>query len=374
MNERILIVEDDAIVAMDLQMRLEKLGYAVAGHVSNGRDAVAQAFELNPDLILMDIKIRKEMDGIQAAAQIRARQDMAVVYVTAFSDDITLKRACETEPFGYLIKPFDDRELYSTVEIALYKHRMEKKLRENEEWHRKELEKRVATRTAALAAANQELEEFSYSVAHDLKTPLRGVMGFSQILMEEYGHLLDAQGQDYLLRIQNASSTMFDLLEDLLNLARIARMQLNCAAVDLAAVARGLAAQLRDAYPERRVEWVIPRHLPVQGDPSLLKIMIDHLLDNAWKFSSKTQQTRIELGSFVRNEETIYFLQDNGVGFDMQYAGKLFGTFQNLHISHELEGNGIGLAIVQRIVQRHGGRVWAESEPDKGAIFYFTLP
>ncbi len=225
----------------------------------------------------------------------------------------------------------------------------------------------------ALAAANRELEAFSYSVSHDLRAPLRTVDGFSHIVLEDYGDRLDDQGRDYLNRIRAGCQRMGQLIDDLLKLARVIRHELRTADADLAAVARGVVDQLRQADPARAVEVSIPERLPARCDPGLIRAALDNLIGNAWKFTGKQPDARIEFGVESRPEGAVYFVRDNGAGFDMAYAGKLFGAFQRLHTQGEFAGTGIGLATVQRIVQRHGGRVWAESTVGQGATFRLTL-
>jgi PAS domain S-box-containing protein len=497
MVDRIMLVEDEMIVAMDTRQRLQRMGYDVVAHAISGEEAIRLAKETKPNLVLMDIKIQGKMDGIETAAMIRENRDIPVIYVTAYSDESTLKRARLTEPFGYLIKPFEDRELRSIIEIAIYKHQIEYKLRESEERYRKvietspdgiatadldgnlisvnqrfvklwgyespdemiglnyinlvdpedhsealinllsalqeknttpfehhfrrkdgstfigeinatglhdaknqlissiaivrditdrkkteeailnlntELEQRVAARTASLEASNKELEAFSYSVAHDLRTPLRTMISFSQIFLEEYSPVVDEKGQDYLKRILNSSRTMAKLIDDLLNLSSITRAEIKRADVDLAVIARSISRKLHDAQPDRKAEFIFPEKLMANSDPGLIQLILENLLGNAWKFSINTDIPRIELGSMIQNGEVVFFVKDNGVGFDMAFSSKLFGAFQRLHSLSEFDGNGIGLSIVQRIILRHGGRAWAESEVGKGATFFFTLP
>jgi PAS domain S-box-containing protein len=239
-----------------------------------------------------------------------------------------------------------------------------------------ELEQKVKERTAQLEAANKELEAFSYSVSHDLRAPLRGIDGFSQALLEDYADRLEPQGQDYLLRIRAATQRMAGLIDDLLNLSRITRGELRREMVDLSALARSIADQLRKIAPERQVKFNLADNLKTEGDPHLLRIALENLLGNAWKFTGKITDAEIEFGLVAvgsGEDHPTYFVRDNGAGFDMAYADKLFGAFQRLHDVREFEGTGIGLATVQRIIRRHGGRVWAEAEPGRGATFYFTL-
>jgi PAS domain S-box-containing protein len=235
------------------------------------------------------------------------------------------------------------------------------------------LERRVAERTAELAAANQDLEAFTYSVAHDLRAPLRGMDGFSLALLEDYGPKLDEQGQNYAQRIRAATLRMGQLIDDLLNLSRISRSGVRKERVDLSALAMAVACDLRKSAPEREGEFVIPPNLEVEGDPRLLRVVLDNLLGNAWKFSAGRRPARIELGVAEQDGRKAYFIRDNGVGFNMAEAGKLFSPFQRLHSATEFPGTGIGLATVERIVRKHGGEVWAESAVGMGATFYFTL-
>jgi PAS domain S-box-containing protein len=239
--------------------------------------------------------------------------------------------------------------------------------------HREHLEELVEARTAALEAANQELEAFSYSVSHDLRAPLRAINGFSQALVEEYADKLDATAMDYLNRVRQGALRMGELIDDLLKLSRVTRQDLRGESVNLGAVAAEIAAELRAREPGRDVDWLLAAPVLVTGDPHLLRIAMSNLLDNAWKYTSRMVHARIEFG--VRHDvgNAVYFVRDNGAGFDMQYADRLFGAFQRLHKVEDFPGNGIGLATVKRIVTRHGGRIWAESQPGQGATFYFTL-
>jgi signal transduction histidine kinase len=236
-----------------------------------------------------------------------------------------------------------------------------------------ELERRVSERTAQLAIANQELESFAYSVSHDLRAPLRSIDGFSQALLEDYADRLNDEGRDYLNRVRAASQRMGDLIDDVLRLSRASRGELHPSTVDLSDLATRIIETYRNQHPERTVQVNIEPGILVVGDPNLVRLALDNLLSNAWKYTSKTADARIDFGVRVQVGDRAYYVRDNGVGYDPAYAHKLFRPFQRLHRPDEFEGHGIGLATVRRVVTRHGGRTWAEGDVGKGATFYFTL-
>jgi light-regulated signal transduction histidine kinase (bacteriophytochrome) len=229
-------------------------------------------------------------------------------------------------------------------------------------------------RAAELEEANKELEAFSYTVSHDLRTPLSSIDGFTQALLEGYAATLDARGQDYLQRICGATQRMVDLIDALLGLSYVTGAELVRKAVDLSALARAIAPDLPRCEPTRQAEFVIADGLVAHGDARWLRVVLENLFSNAWKFTAKQPRARIEFGSLPQHDGSrVFFVRDNGVGFDMAYADKLFSAFQRLHGRTEYPGTGVGLATVQRIIQRHGGRIWAEGAVGQGATFYFTL-
>ncbi|MEX2536792.1 MAG: ATP-binding protein [Trueperaceae bacterium] len=236
------------------------------------------------------------------------------------------------------------------------------------------LERRVDERTAQLEASNRELEAFAYSVSHDLRAPLRGIHGFSQSLLEDYGDQLDETARGYLQRIRAGGARMSGLIDDLLDLSRLSGSRMERRDLDLTALVKQVVTGLRANEPGREVELAVAEGVSVSGDRNLLLIAIENLLGNAWKFSLERKPAFIEFGVSESRGETAYFVKDNGAGFDMQYSDNLFVAFQRLHRVGQFEGTGIGLTIVQRIVHRHGGRIWAEGEVGEGATFYFTLP
>ena len=235
------------------------------------------------------------------------------------------------------------------------------------------LERQVAERVAQLEAAQRELETFSYSVSHDLQAPLRHIDGFSRALLDDYGSRLDHQGQEYLARICQAAANMSQLIEALQQLGRVARSELRAQPVNLSVTAQVIELELKHGAPQRQVEFAIQEGVQADADPRLARQLLEILIGNAWKFSSGKERAVIEFGACEAQGTRAYFVRDNGAGFDMAYADKLFTIFHRLHRSDEFAGSGVGLAIAQRIVSRHGGRIWAESAPGQGATFYFTL-
>ena len=260
-------------------------------------------------------------------------------------------------------------EVASHLAVALYNARLFDQVQR----HADELEQRVTERTTQLEAANRELEAFSYSISHDLRAPLRGIDGFSQALLEDYYDKLDEQARDYLRRVRAASQRMAQLIDDILGLSRVTRGDIKRETVDLSALAARIMEELRARDPAHGVDFTAEPGMEASGDPVLLRVALTNLLDNAFKFTAGKEDARIEFGRQERDGRWVFFVRDNGVGFDMKYAGKLFGVFQRLHAVTEFPGTGIGLATVQRVIHRHGGEVWGEGEVGEGAVFYFTL-
>lgn len=487
----ILIVEDEAIVAFNLQQRLTQMGYHVPDVAVSGNETLQLVSKTRPDLILMDIHIEGGMDGIDVAARIHETSPVPVIYLTAYSEDATLDRARKTRPYGYLIKPFSERELHATIQMALERHLAEEALAESQRllqqaldaahmgtvefdctrgqvrlspgsaslmgqpnncaltfaeflssmneadrpamaaqmdastaplhkfseefrvgkdahgdrWikidasplpgqrlsgivqnitQRKtaeiqmgqlndSLELQVGERTSELQQSLSELETFTYSAAHDLRAPIRAIAGLSTVMIEDYADGLGAPGVK-LLKTMGASATrMGALIDALLEMSRLSRSAMSVTEVDISQMASELGELLMASEPDRRAVITVAPDLTALADPTLVRCVLDNLMRNAWKFSARKETTHIEVGGFMHEEGPAFFVRDEGCGFDMKFAERLFAPFNRLHNHNEFSGSGIGLSIVKRIVARHGGRAWAESVPGEGSTFFFTL-
>ncbi len=302
-------------------------------------------------------------DSAAERARLEATQ-RAVLNILEDSDDEKARLSDTQRAALNILDDFDvEKKKVERINIEL----------RNEISERTRAENALRHANAATEVANRELEAFSYSVAHDLRAPLRSIDGFSQALLEDCAVRLDAEGLRYLQNVRESAQQMGNLIDDLLNLSRVTRSELRRERLDLSALAHAVLGRLRDSQPGRQADIAIQEGLIANADPRLLDIVLTNLLGNAWKFSRKRASARIEFGSMTGGEAPVYLVRDNGAGFDEAYAGKLFGVFQRLHTAHEFEGTGIGLATTQRIVRRHGGRIWAEGKVGAGATFYFTL-
>jgi two-component system sensor histidine kinase/response regulator len=363
----VLIVDDVEANLVALEALLETVPCEVV-RASSGNEALRQLLRRPFAVMLLDVQM-PDMDGFEVARYARensSTSEVPIIFITAMHETPeNVLRGYSTGAFDFLFKPINPEVLRSKVEVFLDLHQSRKRLKDEIEAHR-----------ATLA----ELEAFNYSVSHDLRAPLRPLDGFSQALLDDYSDRLDEKGVDYLKRIRAAAQRMGMLIEDLLELSRVSRAELHRQSVDLSSIVSSIVTELRESDPARPVEVVIAPAVEVQGDPRLLRIALENLVRNAWKFSGKRPQPRLEFGSVDGNApggtpgEPTYFIRDNGVGFDPTFAGKMFQPFQRLHKATDFEGTGIGLAIVSRIVRRHDGKIWADSGPDRGATFFFTLP
>ncbi|CAN2039434.1 histidine kinase [Candidatus Magnetomoraceae bacterium gMMP-15] len=412
----ILTIDDEPFVRESIAAYMDDSGFTVI-QAENGRMGLEMFRKEKPDVVLVDLRM-PEIDGLDVLDVITKESPETPILVVSGTG--VLQDAIEALRLGawdYVTKPIQDMAVLEhavnkvlersnlLVENRKYREHLEDEIKkrtalleertntleitneclEKEMIERKkaqkkilklnkELEERVIERTAQLEVANKELESFAYSVSHDLRAPLRSINGFSEVLMEDYSDSLDSNGQDYLQRVCDASRRMEQLIDDILKLSRLTRGEMESVQVELTYIARVIAEELQKNQPKRSVEFIIAPDLTSKGDGRLLRIALENLLGNAWKFTGKIDNATIEFGSTLsEDKEKIFFIRDNGAGFNMKYAEKLFGAFQRLHKADEFQGTGVGLATVQRIIHRHGGRIWAEGAIGKGATFYFTL-
>jgi two-component system sensor histidine kinase/response regulator len=362
---RLLIVDDEDALMTALCKTLELEGYSTTGFTS-----ARKALEYLPghefDLLLTDLMM-PEMDGIallRSAQQID--RDLAGVVMTGHGTIDTAVKSLQSGAMDYVLKPFRLDNLLPILTRALTLRRLQIENRQ--------LQQRIEQRTRDLEASNADLESFSYSVSHDLRAPLRAIEGFCDIFMKQYGRQVPPDGLDMLVNVSAGTARMHRLIDDLLHLARFSRQPLETHTVKMTDLARRVAANVAHQWRERTVQVQIDALPDCRGDGSLLEHVFTNLLSNAFKFTAQRDPAHVEVGAFSTAVEQVYFIRDNGVGFDMKYAERLFGAFQRLHSQAEFPGTGIGLSIVHRIIRRHGGRAWAESQLQQGATLYFSLP
>jgi two-component system, NtrC family, sensor kinase len=384
--KKILAVDDSPTYLHALADTLRGEGYDVV-LASSGEEALALLGVQPVDCVLLDLMM-PGIGGEETCRRIKAApaiRDTPLIMLTALEDREAMIRGLAAGADDFIAKSSDLAVLKARVLAQIRRKQFEDEHRHiREQLLRKEHEASEARASRALAEMrarlfedlehkNRELEAFSYSVSHDLRAPLRAIDGFSQILLEDYAKLLDDQGQSHLRRICAAAQRMGHLIDAMLTLSRVTSAGLQRKPVDLGLLATSVATQLRATQPERHVEFIIPEGVEVMGDPRLLHALLENLLGNAWKFTRERTRAIIELGVLDHAGSPVYSIRDNGAGFDMAHASKLFAPFQRLHAASEFAGTGIGLATVKRIVDRHGGRVWAEGEVDRGAAVHFTL-
>ncbi len=363
MSERpkILIVDDIEANLVAMTALLDELDCTVL-RASSGNDALRLLLKHEFAAVLLDVQM-PEMDGFEVARLARQNpkgRHVPIIFVTAMMEtDERIFLGYESGAVDVLFKPLNAHVLLSKVQVFLELHAKRKQLADEIEAHKRTL---------------ADLDAFNYSVSHDLRAPLRPLEGFSQILLEDHADKLNEDGKHLLNRIANAARRMNDLINDLLRLSNVSRARPSFQPVDLTAGALAIVGELRANDPSRVVEIDVAGELTVQGDEALLRIALENLLRNAWKFTARAPRPKIEVGAKTSGSEVIFFVRDNGVGFDPVHAKSLFRPFQRLHAASEFEGTGIGLAIVQRVIQHHGGRIWADATLDEGATFFFTLP
>ncbi len=361
---KILIVDDETAQMKALCNTLKDHGYETVGY-SSPKPALAELGKSEFDLLLSDLMM-PEMNGIELLQAARKQSpDLVCIIMTGEGTIATAVEAMKSGALDYILKPFKLSAILPVLDRALAVRRLR--------LENVALSRRVEERTAELEAANKELEAFSYSVSHDLRAPLRHIGGFTQLLAQTEPSF-STQGKRYLDLITQAARQMEQLIADLLDFSRNSRIEMRQIPVDLQELVERILQDLQPEMAGRKIAWKRTPLPPAQGDPSLLRQVFSNLILNAVKYSRTREVAEIEIGCAGNAEnEIVIFVRDNGVGFDMKYADKLFGVFQRLHGPDEFEGTGIGLANVRRIVARHGGRTWAEARLNEGATFFFTL-
>ena len=362
---RLLIVDDESAQMRALCDTLSVEGYFTRGF-SSAQEALLAIRPGQFDLLLTDLMM-PEMDGItliNAARRIDAT--LGAVVMTGHGTIDTAVQAMQTGALDYILKPFKLNVILPVISRALDVQRLR---RENAE-----LQEREQRRSEELAAAYQDLEAFSYSISHDLRAPLRTIDSFAQILEDDFGQSLDEEGRRVIGIIRRGSQKMDQLIVGLLEFSRAGRQRLDLDRIDMTALARSAAAEVMAAYTGPKAHIDIGDLPSVAGDATVIRQVWYNLIGNALKYSAKRPEPRIRISGRIEDREAIYQVEDNGAGFDMRYADKLFGVFQRLHRTEDFSGTGVGLAIVHRIVARHGGRIWAQGAPDAGACFQFALP
>ena len=367
----VLVVDDDATKRFALRTILAPLDENVV-EASSGADALRQLLRNEFAVVLLDVRM-PIMDGFETAQLIRQRprsELTPLIFVTALDQAETdMGRGYNLGAVDFVFAPVVPAILRAKVTVFVELYRAQQELRR----YRTQLETLVEERTIALTAINRELEAFSYSVSHDLRAPLVSFDGLSQTLLEKYGNQLDATATDYLQRMREASKRMTSVFDGLQMLFRLTSGEIRREDVDVSTMAGEITQELRTAYPGRRVDVDIASGITVSGDQRLVRILLANLINNAWKFTGSQENARITIGQEAVDGESRIFVKDNGVGFDMIDSHRLFGAFQRLHSQSEFSGAGIGLATARRIVNRHGGRIWAEGAVGEGATFYFVL-
>ncbi|MBF0195726.1 MAG: response regulator [Magnetococcales bacterium] len=391
---KILTIDDEPGIRETFRDFLEDLDYEVF-EGENGRHGLEIFSEVKPDLVLLDLRM-PELDGMEVLTILKEKSpDTPVIIVSGTGVIGDAIQAINLGAWDYLLKPVVDMGiLRHSVEKVLdraklllqnraYQENLETQVNiRTEDLHKanaeinelnKELEDRVAQRTMELTAANKELESFAYTVSHDLRAPLRAINNFSQIILEEYSDKIDSEGKTYLSYLVEGSNEMNALIDGLLMLSRSTRGEINKQKVNISNLVTEIIKANKILEPERDVIYDVMPNISAMCDPHLIKTLLENLIGNAWKYTRTTVNSHIKFGETKSSRGTTYFIKDNGAGFDMEYANKLYQPFQRLHKVSEFDGTGIGLATVQRIIHRHGGNIWAEAEVGKGATFYFTL-
>jgi two-component system, NtrC family, sensor kinase len=385
--KKILTVDDSLTYLHEVAAQLREQGYDVVP-AHSGEEALELLSVQTVDCILLDL-VMPGLSGQETCRRIKgsaAWRDIPLIMHTALEEQDAMIEGINAGADDYIAKSSDLEVLCARVRAQLRRKQFEDENRSiREQLLQKELEVSVANSARELAEArgvfveelerkNSELEAFSYSVSHDLRAPLRSIDGFSQLLLQDNAEKLDSKSQDYLRRVCESAHRMGELIDDLLALSRVGRDNLRRESADLSSIAYAVFDELQKKDPDRRVNVSIAQHLLAHADGGLMRVVFDNLLGNAWKFTAKVPEPRIEVGIDQQEGGAVFFVRDNGAGFDMNYAESLFRPFQRLHNEAEFPGTGIGLATVHRVIDRHGGRIWASSAVNQGTTFYFTIP
>lgn len=342
----------------------------------SGKEALELLLKHEFALSLLDVQM-PGMDGFELAEIMRSTEKtkgIPIIFVTAGDTDTKrIFKGYDAGAVDFLQKPLHDKIVRGKIRVFIELYNQKKLMEESFKTANEELEKKVQERTHALMEANKEIEAFSYSVSHDLRSPLRSMDGFSNALLKMYDDKLDDRGRNYLNRIRESAQKMGELIDGMLVLSRLGRKEIKRETIDISQLSEKILNNLKEEEPQRQLKISIKPSLVTHADLILAKVVLQNLLANAWKYTSKKEEALIEVGSKLEKDKEIFYIRDNGAGFDMQYSDKLFGAFQRLHNVDEFPGMGIGLATVKRILTRHGGDIWFEGVLNEGATFYFTF-
>jgi light-regulated signal transduction histidine kinase (bacteriophytochrome) len=357
MNGKILVVEDETVIAMELGLQLKKMGYDVVGRAGSGVGAIEKATELRPDLILMDIVMPGEMDGIDASKRIISKQNIPIIFLTAYADEKYITRAREVGPFGYLVKPYEDRELRAAIEVALYK-----KSREDE----------ITRKNAELERLSNDLNDYVHFVSHDMKAPLRHIKALSIFLNEDYGDKLDEKSRGYIRKIGTICDDAGAMINELLKLAKITDTEIVREVVEVNDVVGDVETELEFFLKEQNGRIEVVDDLPtISAHEAWLKNLFVNLITNGIKYNDNEEKV-VRIGFDDERRKQVFYVADNGMGIEDKYKDEIFKPFKRLQA--DKDGSGLGLTICRKVVEAHGGQIWVESELGKGSTFFFTIP
>ncbi len=364
---KLVLVDDNPENLRTLKSLLDSEGYACYPAIS-GQLALDAVYDVEPDLILLDIMM-PDMNGYEVCRQLKAdkaTRDIPVLFISALDDSLDKLKAFEVGGLDYIPKPFQAEEVLARVKTHISLAKTRQKLAD--------ANKKLIKHAFELEMKNKDLNAFSYTVSHDLRAPLRRIDGYSQMLEEDAAESLSQQAREYLERIRFNVKQMGQLIDDMLQLSRVSRTRIAPQNVSLSELAEKINKNLQSSYPAQQPTISIKPGMVAYCDPSLMEIALTNLFDNAWKYSARNDKARIEFGECERQGEKVFYLRDNGIGFDMKYVNKLFQPFQRLHNDSDFEGTGIGLATVAKVIQLHGGEIQVESQPGLGTEFFIKLP